>query len=87
MLLVSGLLTGRAALAVAMVTAFGIGLAATVLALGFIVITGRDWLGRKAEHRHSLRRLAAYAPLAWATAIVCAAGFLSVNAVAALLPA
>lgn len=87
MLLVSGLLTGRAALAVAMVTAFGIGLAATVLALGFIVITGRDWLGRKTKHRHTLRRFAAYAPLAGAAAIVCGAGFLSVNAVAALLPA
>lgn len=87
MLLISGLLTGRAALAVAMVTAFGIGLAATVLALGFIVITGRDWLGRKAEHRQTLRRFAAVAPLAGAAAIVCGAGVLSVTAVAALLPA
>lgn len=86
LLLVSGLLTGRAALAVAMAGCFGIGLAATVLAVGLTVIAGRDWLGRKANAHRPLARLGAWAPMAGAAAIVCGGAVLAAGAVAALVP-
>ncbi|SDE56583.1 hypothetical protein [Glycomyces harbinensis] len=84
-LLVSGLLTGRAALAVVMVACFGIGLAVTVLAVGLMVIAGRDWLGRRAKAHGPLARLGAMAPLAGAAAIVCGGFVLSAGALAALV--
>ncbi|GAB3661716.1 hypothetical protein GCM10028833_42010 [Glycomyces tarimensis] len=87
LLLVSGLLTGRAPLAVAMVVGFGLGLAATVLAVGLMVIAGRDWLGRRAAGHRALARLGAWAPLFGAAAIVCGGCVLSVTAVAALVGA
>ncbi len=85
LLLVSGLLTGQAALAVAMVACFGIGLAATVLAVGLMVIAGRDWLGRKAKTHRPLARLGAVTPLLGAAAIVCGGFVLSAAALAALV--
>jgi ABC-type nickel/cobalt efflux system permease component RcnA len=85
LLLVSGLLTGRAALAVAMVACFGIGLAVTVLAVGLMVIAGRDWLGRRAKAHRPLARLGDVAPLLGAAAIVCGGFVLSATALAALV--
>ena len=87
LLLVSGLLTGRAALAVAMVVSFGIGLAATVLAVGLMVIGGREWLGRRANGHHRLARLGAWAPLAGAAAIVGGGCVLSLTALAGIIGA
>lgn len=87
LLLVSGLLTGRATLAVVMVACFGLGLAVTVLAVGLTVIAGRDWLGRKAGNRPRLARIGGYAPLLGAAAIVCGGCVLSVAALTALLGA
>jgi ABC-type nickel/cobalt efflux system permease component RcnA len=83
LLLISGLLTGRAALAVVMVACFGIGLAGTVLAVGLTVIAGRDWLRRKASGRFA--RLGAVAPMLGAAAIVCGGFVLSVTALASLV--
>jgi nickel/cobalt transporter (NicO) family protein len=85
LLLVSGLLTGRAAFAVVMVACFGVGLAATVLAVGLTVIAGRDWLGRRAKAHGPLARLGAWAPLVGAAAVVCGGFALSAGAVAALV--
>jgi nickel/cobalt exporter len=86
LLLVSGLVTGRAALAVVMVACFGVGLATTVLAVGLMVIAGRDWLGRKVKDHGALAGLGAWAPLAGAAAIVCGGFVLSAGALAALVP-
>jgi nickel/cobalt exporter len=83
LLLVSGLLTGRAALAVVMVACFGVGLAATVLAVGLMVIAGRDWVRRRAGGR--LARFGAVAPLLGAAAVVCGGCVLSATALAALV--
>jgi nickel/cobalt transporter (NicO) family protein len=84
LILVSGLLTGQAALAVVMVACFGIGLAATVLAVGLTVIAGRDWLGAKAKTHRPLARLGAWVPLLGAAAVVCGGLALSAMAVVAL---
>jgi nickel/cobalt transporter (NicO) family protein len=84
LILVSGLLTGQAALAVVMVACFGIGLAVTVLAVGLMVIAGRDWVGRKAKAHRPLARLGAWAPLLGAAVVVCGGLALSAMAVAAL---
>ncbi|MFC3493661.1 nickel/cobalt transporter [Glycomyces rhizosphaerae] len=86
LILVSGLLTGRTVLAVVMVACFGIGLAATVLAVGLMVIAGRDWLGRKAKAHRPLARFGAVAPLFGAAAIVGGGLALSASALAALVP-
>lgn len=86
LILVSGLLTGQATLAVVMVACFGIGLAATVLAVGLMVIAGRDWLGRKAKTHRPLARFGALAPLLGAAAIVCGGLALSASALATLAP-
>lgn len=85
LILVSGLLTGRTALAVTMVACFGIGLAATVLAVGLTVIAGRDWLGRRAKTIRPLARIGAVAPLLGAVAVVCGGFALSASALAALV--
>jgi len=85
LLLVSGLLTGRAALAVVMVACFGVGLAATVLAVGLMVIAGRDWLGRRVKGHGPLARFGSWAPLVGAAAIVCGGFVLSATALAALV--
>jgi nickel/cobalt exporter len=85
LILISGLLTGRAALAVVMVACFGIGLGATVLAVGFMVITGREWLGRRAKKHRPLARFGALAPLLGAAVVVCGGCVLSASALAAIL--
>ncbi|MDA1362818.1 hypothetical protein O1R50_24590 [Glycomyces luteolus] len=85
LILVSGLLTGRAALAVVMVACFGIGLGVTVLAVGFMVISGREWLGRKAKANRPLARFGALAPLLGAAVVVCGGLVLSASALAAIV--
>lgn len=83
LILVSGLLTGRAAIAVAMVAAFGLGLAATVLAVGALAVSGRDWLAR--SPRVLPRRLVALAPAAGTVAVLAGGCLLAGVAVAGLV--
>lgn len=69
LVLVSGLATGRAGVAVAAVLAFGLGLGATVLCTGLLTISGRDWLQARAAGPGRLRRIAPLVPLLGAAAV------------------
>lgn len=82
LVLVSGLLTGRTGLALGMVAAFGVGLAATVLATGLVVLAGRDWLDERAVRYGRLGRIAAHLPLLGAVAVLtggCVLAFVAVS--------
>jgi nickel/cobalt exporter len=87
LVLVSGLLTGRAGFALAMVASFGLGLAAIVLAAGLVTITGRDWIiGRKTAHPR-LQNVLGHVPLIAAGGVLAGGCLLSIVAVSGLLAA
>ncbi|NEE02682.1 HoxN/HupN/NixA family nickel/cobalt transporter [Phytoactinopolyspora halotolerans] len=86
LVLISGLLTGRAELAVVMVAVFGLGLGTTVLATGLVVLAGRDWLNERAGRYRWLGRFAHYVPLAGACAVLVGGGVLVAVALADLIP-
>lgn len=84
LVLVTGLFTGRAALALVVVVAFGVGMAATLGAVGWATVRGRDLLAqgrRGAPARRLLRAL----PGLSAVAILVGGCAMSVLAIARLI--
>ncbi|WP_253209612.1 hypothetical protein [Streptomyces niphimycinicus] len=81
LVLLTGLLTGRTGIALAMVAAFGAGMALTLMSVGLIVLRGRDALLDRASRSALLRTWVPRIPLFAASAV--AAG----GAVAAALAA
>ncbi|MFD4227750.1 hypothetical protein [Streptomyces sp. NPDC058545] len=70
LVLLSGLLTGRVGAAVAMVVAFGLGMAATLTAVGLVVLRGRDAFLARASTSRALRAWSRRVPLVAASAVV-----------------
>jgi ABC-type nickel/cobalt efflux system permease component RcnA len=60
--LVSGLLTGRALDAVVLVLAFGVGMAATLTGVGVVTIRGSALLARRTRGRRLATAVAAWIP-------------------------
>ncbi|WP_328940640.1 hypothetical protein OG259_02455 [Streptomyces sp. NBC_00250] len=81
LVLLTGLLTGRVALALAMVAAFGLGMALTLTGVGLVVLRGRDALLDRVSRSPALRAWALRVPLLAASAVV--AGGTAASAVAA----
>ncbi|QXE37740.1 hypothetical protein KQY30_29410 [Streptomyces sp. GMY02] len=63
LVLVSGLLTGRAAGAVVLVVVFGVGMAVTLTCVGVMSIRGFAFLERRLRGRTAATRLAAWTPV------------------------
>ncbi|MEU8784333.1 hypothetical protein [Streptomyces sp. NPDC048637] len=81
LVLLTGLLTGKVALALAMVAAFGLGMALTLTGVGLIVLRGRDALLNRVSRSPALRTWSLRIPLLAASAVV--AGGTVASAVAA----
>ncbi|UUU44874.1 sulfite exporter TauE/SafE family protein [Streptomyces sp. NBC_00162] len=81
LVLLSGLLTGKVAIALAMVAAFGLGMALTLTGVGLIVLRGRDALLDRVSRSRALRTWTPRVPLLAASAVV--AGGTVASAVAA----
>ncbi|MFD0149378.1 hypothetical protein ACWGQ4_22510 [Streptomyces sp. NPDC055721] len=81
LVLLTGLLTGKIALALAMVAAFGLGMALTLTGVGLVVLRGRDALLERVAHSPALRTWTLRVPLLAASAVV--AGGTVASAVAA----
>ncbi|MFE1546272.1 hypothetical protein [Streptomyces sp. NPDC058718] len=81
LVLLTGLLTGKIALALAMVAAFGLGMALTLTGVGLIVLRGRDALLDRVSRSPALRTWTLRVPLLAASAVV--AGGAVASAVAA----
>ncbi|MFE4619232.1 hypothetical protein ACFRJ7_24330 [Streptomyces sp. NPDC056747] len=81
LVLLTGLLTGKLALALAMVAAFGLGMALTLTGVGFVVLRGRDVLLDRVARSPALRTWTLRVPLLAASAVV--AGGTVASAVAA----
>ncbi|MBM7784789.1 HoxN/HupN/NixA family nickel/cobalt transporter [Tenggerimyces flavus] len=75
LVLVSGLLTGRAVFAVVLVAAFGVGMAATLTAVGLLAVRGQTALSERAATATRLTALVAWLPVAGG-AVVAVGGFL-----------
>ncbi|WP_129668629.1 hypothetical protein [Phytoactinopolyspora endophytica] len=86
LVLISGLLTGQAWLALVMVVVFGLGLGTTVLVTGLVVLAGRDWLDERAGRHRWLGEFAVYVPLAGACAVLLGGGVLATAALADVVP-
>jgi ABC-type nickel/cobalt efflux system permease component RcnA len=85
LVLISGLLTGEAGLAVAMVVVFGAGLATTILATGWLTVTGRDWFARRAKPHGRGHQWATQLPLVAAAGVLVGGVALTAAAVADLV--
>ncbi|MFI9209933.1 hypothetical protein ACIGW7_17530 [Streptomyces sp. NPDC053253] len=81
LVLLTGLLTGKIALALAMVAAFGLGMALTLTGVGLVVLRGRDALLDRVSRSPALRTWTLRVPLLAASAVV--AGGTVASAVAA----
>ncbi|MFI9743534.1 hypothetical protein [Streptomyces sp. NPDC052494] len=81
LVLLTGLLTGKIALALAMVVAFGLGMALTLTGVGLVVLRGRDALLERVSRSPALRTWTLRVPLLAASAVV--AGGTVASAVAA----
>ncbi|MCX4985424.1 hypothetical protein [Streptomyces sp. NBC_00572] len=81
LVLLTGLLTGKVALALAMVAAFGLGMALTLTGVGLVVLRGRDALLDRVSQSPALRAWTLRVPLFAASAVV--AGGTAASAVAA----
>ncbi|MEE1806645.1 hypothetical protein [Streptomyces sp. BE133] len=81
LVLLTGLLTGRVGIALAMVVAFGLGMALTLTGVGLIVLRGRDALLDRVSRSRTLRTWTPRVPLLAASAVV--AGGTVASAVAA----
>ncbi|MBT2541669.1 sulfite exporter TauE/SafE family protein [Streptomyces sp. ISL-44] len=81
LVLLTGLLTGKVAIALAMVAAFGLGMALTLTGVGLIVLRGRDVLLDRVSRSRALRTWTPRVPLLAASAVV--AGGTVASAVAA----
>ncbi|WP_406387328.1 sulfite exporter TauE/SafE family protein [Streptomyces sp. NBC_00887] len=84
LVLVTGLLTGKAAVALALVAAFGLGMALTLTGVGLIVLRGRDALLDRLSHSRVLRTWSQRTPLFAASAVVTAGTVASALAAARL---
>ncbi|MFT9473538.1 sulfite exporter TauE/SafE family protein [Streptomyces sp. 11-1-2] len=71
LVLLSGLLTGRVGTAIAMVVAFGAGMALTLTGVGLVVLRGRDAFLARASNSPVLRTWSSRIPIiaAWAVVI------------------
>ncbi|MFJ7074765.1 hypothetical protein [Streptomyces sp. NPDC098781] len=85
LVLLTGLLAGKVAVALAMVAAFGLGMALTLTGVGLIVLRGRDALLDRLSHSRALRTWALRTPLFAASAVVTAGTVGSVLAVGRLV--
>ncbi|MEE1745688.1 hypothetical protein ACFYNF_25185 [Streptomyces sp. NPDC006641] len=81
LVLLTGLLTDKVGIALAMVVAFGLGMALTLTGVGLIVLRGRDALLDRVSRSRTLRTWAPRVPLFAASAVV--AGGTVASAVAA----
>lgn len=81
LVLLTGLLTGKVGIALAMVVAFGLGMALTLTGVGLIVLRGRDALLDRVSRSRTLRTWTPRVPLFAASAVV--AGGTVASAVAA----
>ncbi|MFD7324104.1 hypothetical protein ACFV9D_23865 [Streptomyces sp. NPDC059875] len=81
LVLLTGLLTGKVGIALAMVAAFGVGMALTLAGVGLIVLRGRDALLDRVSRSRTLRTWTPRVPLFAASAVV--AGGTVASAVAA----
>ncbi|WP_413754265.1 hypothetical protein NRF20_41865 [Streptomyces sp. R-74717] len=81
LVLLTGLLTGKVGIALAMVVAFGLGMALTLTGVGLIVLRGRDALLDRVSRSRTLRTWTPRVPLLAASAVV--AGGTVASAVAA----
>ncbi|MGW1652437.1 hypothetical protein [Streptomyces atratus] len=81
LVLLTGLLTGRVGIALAMVVAFGLGMALTLTGVGLIVLRGRDALLDRVSRSRTLQTWTPRVPLLAASAVV--AGGTVASAVAA----
>ncbi|MFG2627548.1 sulfite exporter TauE/SafE family protein [Streptomyces sp. NPDC048473] len=81
LVLLTGLLTGKVGIALAMVAAFGLGMALTLTGVGLIVLRGRDALLDRVSRSRTLRTWTPRVPLLAASAVV--AGGTVASAVAA----
>lgn len=85
LVLLVGLLTGHVLVAVAMVVAFGVGMALTLTFVGLLVLRGRDALVERATRSPALQRWTQRLPLLGAVAIVVGGTVATVVAAAHLL--
>ena len=85
LVLVTGLLTGKAAIALTMVAAFGLGMALTLTGVGLIVLRGRDALLDRLSRSRALRTWSLRIPLFAASAVVAAGTVASALAAAQLV--
>lgn len=70
LVLLTGLLTGRVGAAMAMVTAFGVGMALTLTGVGLVVLRGRDAFLSRASTSPALRTWSNRIPIVAASAVV-----------------
>ncbi|MFF2506565.1 hypothetical protein ACFVTY_24750 [Streptomyces sp. NPDC058067] len=70
LVLLSGLLTGRVGAAIAMVVAFGVGMALTLTGVGLAVLRGRDAFLSRAANSPALRTWSTLVPVVAAWAVV-----------------
>ncbi|QIK11333.1 hypothetical protein G7Z12_15200 [Streptomyces sp. ID38640] len=85
LVLLTGLLTGKVAIALAMVAAFGLGMALTLTGVGLIVLRGRDALLNRVSRSPALRTWSLRIPLLAASAVVAGGTVASAVAAARLL--
>lgn len=81
LVLTTALFTGRAAFGFLLVTAFSLGLALTLIAVGLATLRGRDVVSRRAASDPRVARVAAALPLVSAMGVLVAGAWVSVLAV------
>lgn len=84
LVLVSGLVSGRVALAAALVAAFGVGMAATLTVVGSATLGGRDALERSSRRHPALSRLTARLPDLAGFGVLAGGTWLAVRGIATL---
>ena len=84
LVLVSGLLAGRLAVAGALVAAFACGMAATLAAVGVAAVHGRRLLEAAAHRRSRLERAARVMPALAAVGVLAGGSLLALRAVTSL---
>lgn len=84
LVLVSGLVSGRVALAAVLVAAFGVGMAATLTFVGSATLRGRDALERSSRRHPALSRLTARLPDLAGFGVLAGGTWLAVRGIATL---
>jgi len=82
---VSGLYVGRAGFALALVIAFGAGLALVLFSVGLVALAGSSWLSRAAGSRRTLALASRVAPALAAVSLIVLGGVITALAASALL--